>query len=98
MAIKVTDNAKNQINSLMRDSQFKNPVIRINVNGFGWNGPRMDLVLDELSDNDQNIIKNNDVNVVYDLKLKNYIDSVIIDYQQDIPKEGFFILNGRSCC
>ena len=58
----------------------------------------MGLVLDELTDNDQNIIKDNDVNVVYDLKLKNYIDSVVIDYRQDIPKEGFVILNGRSCC
>ena len=35
MAIKVTDNAKNQIKTLMKDSLLKNPVIRINVNGFG---------------------------------------------------------------
>ena len=35
MAVKVTDNAKNQIKSLMNDSKFKNPVIRVNAKGAG---------------------------------------------------------------
>ena len=86
----------------MNDSQFKNPAIRINVSRFGWNGPKMDLVLDELTDNEQNIIKDNDVNVVFDLKLKDYLDrnaanSLILDYKKEASKSGFFVLNSRAC-
>jgi Fe-S cluster assembly iron-binding protein IscA len=35
MTIKVTDSAKERVKSLMNDSQFKNPAIRINVSRFG---------------------------------------------------------------
>ena len=35
MAIKVTDKAKNQVIELMKDSRYKDPVLRINFNGFG---------------------------------------------------------------
>jgi Fe-S cluster assembly iron-binding protein IscA len=35
MKIQVTDNAKNQIQSLMTGTKFKNPVIRVNAAGFG---------------------------------------------------------------
>ncbi len=35
MAIKVSENAKNEVLELMKGSGYKNPVIRINVNGFG---------------------------------------------------------------
>jgi len=62
----------------------------------------VDLVLDELNNNDQNIIKDNDVNVIFDSKLKNYIEMVpeplIIDYNQGISESGFFIERSNSCC
>jgi len=35
MSIKVTDNAKNEVKELMKDSGYKNPVIRVSFNGFG---------------------------------------------------------------
>ena len=104
MTIKVTDSAKDKIKSLVDDSLFKNPVLRINISRYGWNGPSMDLVLDELTDNDQDVMKDNDVNVVFDLKLKDYLargarNSLIVDYKKDVSKSGFFILNSRaSCC
>ena len=60
----------------------------------------MGLVLDELSESDQNVIKDNGVNVVYDPKLKNYIDmrsSVTIDFKRDRYGSGFIIQGGSSC-
>ena len=101
MTIKVTDNAKNQIKSLVNDSKFKSPVIRIYSSGVGWRGPKVDLVLEELTNNDQDIIKDNDVNVIFDSNLKNYIKtmpSLAIDYNQDISESGFFIQRSNSCC
>lgn len=35
MRIKVTDNAKNEVRELMKGSGYKNPVLRINLKGFG---------------------------------------------------------------
>lgn len=35
MAIKVTDSAKNEVLELMKSSGYKNPVLRVNFNGFG---------------------------------------------------------------
>jgi len=64
----------------------------------------MDLVLDELTNNEQDVMKDNEVNVVFDLKLKDYLargarNSLIVDYKKDASKSGFFILNSRaSCC
>jgi len=61
----------------------------------------MDLVLDELTNNDQNVIKENDVNVIYDSKLKNYLEtnSVVVDYKKNMTKTGFFVMDsGSSCC
>jgi len=61
----------------------------------------MGLVLDELTENDQNIVKDNGVNVVYDPKLKNYIDMkkyLTIDFKSDRYGSGFIIQGGSSCC
>jgi len=60
----------------------------------------MGLVLDELTDADQNVIKDNEINVVYDPKLKNYIDmrnSLTIDFRSDSYGSGFIIQGGSSC-
>jgi Fe-S cluster assembly iron-binding protein IscA len=60
----------------------------------------MGLVLDELTETDQNIIKDNEINVVYDPKLKNYVDmrsALTIDYRKDRYGSGFVILGGSSC-
>jgi Fe-S cluster assembly iron-binding protein IscA len=35
MAIKVTDSAKSEVLELMKDSGYKNPALRISLNGFG---------------------------------------------------------------
>ncbi len=35
MSVQVTDAAKNEVLELMKDSGFKNPALRINMNGFG---------------------------------------------------------------
>jgi len=35
MSIKVSDSAKDEVKELMKDSGYKNPVLRINFNGFG---------------------------------------------------------------
>lgn len=60
----------------------------------------MGLVLDELEENEENVLKVNDVNIVYDGRLKNYIDArsgLKIDFRKDKWSSGFVILGGSSC-
>ena len=60
----------------------------------------MGLVLDELTEHDQNVIKENGVNVVYDPKLKNYVDmrnALTIDFRKDRYGSGFVIQGGSTC-
>lgn len=60
----------------------------------------MGLVLDELAENETNIINDNDVNIVYDGRLKNYIDTrsgITIDYNNDKYGSGFTILGASTC-
>ena len=60
----------------------------------------MGLVLDELTENDQNVVKDNEINVVYDPKLKNYVDmrsALTIDFRKDRYGSGFVILGGSTC-
>ena len=60
----------------------------------------MGLVLDELADNEENLIKDNDVNIVYDGRLKNYFNaknSITIDYNNDKYGSGFTIKGAATC-
>jgi len=60
----------------------------------------MGLVLDELTAHDQNVIKDNEVSIVYDPKLQNYVDmssALTIDFRKDKYGAGFVILGGSSC-
>ena len=100
MTIKVTDAARDEVLDQMKGSGYRNPVLRINMTGAGWGGPRLGLVLDELDEKEGAAIVVNDVNVVYDGRLKNYIDvksGITIDYRKDRWGSGFVILGGSSC-
>ena len=60
----------------------------------------MGLVLDELEDKETSVIKENDVNIMYDGRLKNYFDhkySITIDYESNKYGSGFIIKGGSSC-
>ena len=60
----------------------------------------MGLVLDELTENDQNLINDNEVKIVFDPKLTNYLKMetpLTIDFRRDRYGEGFVILGGSSC-
>ncbi|HOK02922.1 MAG TPA: hypothetical protein PKX79_11295 [Spirochaetota bacterium] len=60
----------------------------------------MGLVLDELKDGEENFIQVNNVNVIYDGRLKNYIDlnqGITVDFRKDRWGSGFVILGGSSC-
>lgn len=99
MSVKITDDAKKEVVSMMGSSGYKNPVLRLNIAGFGWGGPRLGLVLDELAEN-ENVIVENEVKITYDRRIEDYVNSarnITIDFRKDKFGSGFVILGGSSC-
>jgi len=59
----------------------------------------MGLVLDEL-DNNAEVVVDNELNIMYDRRLKSYIDTkngITIDYRNDTYGSGFIILGASTC-
>ncbi len=99
MAVIITDDAKTEVVELMKDSGYKDPVLRLSIAGFGWGGPRLGLVLDELEEN-ENVVTNNDVKIAYDRRIEDYVNSarnITIDFRKDKYGAGFVILGGNAC-
>ena len=60
----------------------------------------MGLVLDELDDKENNLVKEKGVNIVYDGRLKSYFgssDGITIDFIEDKYGSGFIITGGSTC-
>ena len=99
MSVKITDDAKNEVVSMMGSSGYKNPVLMLNIAGFGWGGPRLGLVLDELAENEKVVVEN-EVKITYDRRIEDYVNSarnITIDFRKDKFGSGFVILGGSSC-
>ena len=99
MAVKITDDAKVEVVEMMKESGYKNPVLRLNIAGFGWGGPRLGLVLDELEEN-ENVVTDNDVKIDYDRRIEDYVNSarnITIDLRKDKYGAGFVVLGGNAC-
>ncbi len=60
----------------------------------------MGLVLDELEENEKYTIKEKDIDVLYDEKIENYLQSqnaITVDFKKDQYGSGFVILGGSTC-
>ncbi len=73
--IKITDEAKTIISKQLK----KNPsrMLRLVISGFGWGGPRMELVLDE--PRKEEIHSFNNIDIMVEKSIKDYISPTIID-------------------
>lgn len=74
-------------------------MIRIGFGGFGWGGPKLQLTLDELKNEDDEIVESQGVKVVYESDLEAYLSKVVIDYSNKWFDRGFIIKgSGASSC
>ena len=100
MNINITDSAKVQLEKAMENSGYESPALRILFSGVGWGGPRLGLALDESKNSEEQLLKENDINIVLDDSIKSLIDSgrpIKIDYHESPYGSGFIIDNGLSC-
>ena len=73
--IKITNEAKEIISKQL--NQNPNRMLRLVISGFGWGGPRMELVLDE--PNKEEIHSFNNIEILMETKIKDYIGPTVID-------------------
>ena len=52
MFIEATKDAVKEVKKILEKQESNNKVIRVNIEGFGWRGPSLGLVLDEHKNDD----------------------------------------------
>jgi iron-sulfur cluster assembly accessory protein len=74
----------------------ENAMLRVSFEGHGWGGPRLQLALDEVKNNDDVVINSEGINVVYNSDLEAYVNGSVIDYSNSWFNQGFTISGGSS--
>lgn len=90
--IDMTKIAVGKFNELRRNAE--NPddrMLRISLEGIGWDGPKLKLTLEKLKRVNDKVIETSGVKVVYALDIETYLGEVNIDYSDDWSNHGFII-------
>lgn len=69
-------------------------MLRVAFGGFGWGGFKFELTLDELMNETDVVVEKENIKVVYDSQLADYLDSAVIDYSDSWFNRGFMITGG----
>lgn len=80
-------------------SKQKNPekvMLRISFGGFGWGGPRLELALDELKNQNDIFVESEGITIVYGSDIDPYVCNSVIDYSNSWFERGFVIRGGRT--
>ena len=89
--IKFTDNALNQINSLLEDKQ-KGSYFRIAIKGGGCSGFKYDFSFEDKKENDDIVFNN----ILIDENSANLLKGSQVDYITEIIGSSFKITNPQS--
>ena len=77
----------------------ENSMIRVSFGGYGWGGPKLQLTLEELKNENDVVVESRGVKVVYTAKLEAYLRDSVIDYSNKWFDRGFSIKgSGTSSC
>lgn len=95
--VNVTKQAAEKFNEIRQKSKnSENVMLRISFGGYGWGGPKLQLTLDELKNDNDVVVKSEGISVVYDSELEAYVNGAIIDYSNNWFSRGFIIKGGNS--
>jgi len=73
----------------------KNPqkaMLRVTFGGASWIGPRLQLTLDELKNEDDVVVESQGIKVVYKTDIQEYLSGSIIDYSNSVRLNMGFLL------
>lgn len=95
--INITKKATEKFNEIIQKSENPEKImLRVNFAGYGWGGPKLEVTLDELKNDNDVVVEAGDIKVIYDSMLEAYINGVVIDYSNSWFNRGFSISGGSS--
>lgn len=87
--------AKKLKETIAKQKNPENIMLRIAFGGFGWGGPRLQLTLDELKNQSDVVVESQGITVVYSSDLEEYVSNSIVDYSNSWFERGF-VIRGAS--
>ena len=96
--IKVSENAKQRITSLMREDGFDSlsDYVRVGVKSGGCSGLSYELTFDKIQNEADKLFEDNDVKIVVDKKSVLYLAGTILEYSGGLNGKGFVFNNPNA--
>jgi iron-sulfur cluster assembly protein len=98
--VTVSEGAAKKLNSLIEESGFKTPYVRVAVKGGGCSGLSYDLSFDTEQQTGDTLAVNNGVKILIDNKSLLYLFGTELDFSDGLNGKGFQFINpnaSRTC-
>ena len=98
--VTVSEGAAKKLNSLIKESGFKTPFVRVAVKGGGCSGLSYDLSFDTEKQPADTLAENNGVKILIDMKSLLYLFGTELDFSDGLNGKGFQFINpnaSRTC-
>jgi iron-sulfur cluster assembly protein len=98
--VTVSETAAKKLNSLIEESGFKTPFVRVAVKGGGCSGLSYDLSFDTDQQTGDTLAENNGVKILIDMKSLLYLFGTELDFSDGLNGKGFQFINpnaSRTC-
>ena len=98
--VTVSEGAAKKLNSLIEESGFKTPYVRVAVKGGGCSGFSYDLSFDTDQQPADTLAENNGVKILIDMKSLRYLYGTELDFSDGLNGKGFQFINpnaSRTC-
>jgi len=98
--ISVTETAAKKLNSLIEESGFKTPFVRVAVKGGGCSGLSYDLSFDTEKQTNDTLAEDRGVKILVDNKSLLYLFGTQLEFSDGLNGKGFQFINpnaSRTC-
>jgi iron-sulfur cluster assembly protein len=98
--VTVSEGAAKKLNSLIEESGFKTPYVRVAVKGGGCSGLSYDLSFDTDQQTGDTLAENNGVKILVDNKSLLYLFGTELQFSDGLNGKGFEFINpnaSRTC-
>ena len=98
--VTVSEGAAKKLNSLIEESGFKTPYVRVSVKGGGCSGLSYDLSFDTDQQTGDTLAEDKGVKILVDMKSLLYLYGTELDFSDGLNGKGFQFINpnaSRTC-
>jgi len=98
--VTVSEGAAKKLNSLIEESGFKTPFVRVAVKGGGCSGLSYDLSFDTEQQEGDTLAEDKGVQILIDMKSLLYLYGTELDFSDGLNGKGFQFINpnaSRTC-